>query len=112
MSKTYLPYEPDQQLLLPAALQEWLPDDHPAYFISDVVDQLDMLEVTARYERERRGGPPYHPRMMVKVLLYGLLRRGGVLTPHRPASARGHRVQGVGGEQHTGLPDHLRLSQG
>ena len=35
-------------------------------FISDVVDQLDMSEVTARYERERRGGPPYHPRMMVK----------------------------------------------
>ena len=41
MSKTYLPYDPDQQLLLPAALQEWLPDDHLAYFISDVVDQLD-----------------------------------------------------------------------
>ena len=71
MSKTYLSYEPDQQLLLPAALQEWLPDDHLAYFISDVVDQLDMSEVTACYERERRGGPPYHPRMMVKVLLYG-----------------------------------------
>ena len=71
MSKAYLPYEPDQQLLLPAALQEWLPDDHLAYFISDVVDQLDMSKVTARYERERRGGPPYHPRMMVKVLLYG-----------------------------------------
>ena len=71
MSKTYLPYEPAQQLLLPAALQEWLPDDHLAYFIFDVVDQLDMSEVTARYERERRGGPPYHPRMMVKVLLYG-----------------------------------------
>ena len=71
MSKTYLPYEPDQQLLLPAALQEWLPDDHLSYFISDVVDQLDMSEVTDRYERERRGGPPYHPRMMVKVLLYG-----------------------------------------
>ena len=48
MSKTYLPHEPDQQLLLPAALQEWLPDDHLAYFISDVVDQLDMSEVTAR----------------------------------------------------------------
>ena len=43
MSKTYLPYEPDQQLLLPAALQEWLPDEHLAYFISDVVDQLDIL---------------------------------------------------------------------
>ena len=71
MRKTYLPYDPDQQLLLPAALQEWLPDDHLAYFISDVVDQLDLSSITARYEGERRGGPPYHPRMMVKVLLYG-----------------------------------------
>ena len=71
MSKTYLRYDPDQQLLLSAALQEWLPDDHLAYFISDVVDQLDLSEITARYEGERRCGPPYHPRMMVKVLLYG-----------------------------------------
>ena len=71
MSKSYRPYDPDQQLLLPAALREWLPDDHLAYFISDVVDQLDLSEITARYERESRGGPPYHPRMMVKVLLYG-----------------------------------------
>jgi len=70
MSKTYLPYDPDQQLLLPAALQEWLPEDHLAYFISDVVDQLDLSEITARYQGERRGGPPYNPRMMVKVLLY------------------------------------------
>ena len=70
MSKTYLPYDPDQQLLLPAALQEWLPEDHLVYFISDVVDQLDLSEITARYEGERRGGPPYNPRMMVKVLLY------------------------------------------
>ena len=70
MSKTYRPYDPDQQLLLPAALRESLPDDHLAYFISDVVDQLELSEITARYERESRGGPPYHPRMMVKVLLY------------------------------------------
>ena len=71
MSKTCLPYDPDQQLLLPQALQEWLPEDHLAYFISDIVDQLDLSEITARYEGERRGGPPYNPRMMVKVLLYG-----------------------------------------
>ena len=71
MRKTYLPYDPDQQLLLPVALQEWLPDDHLAYFISDVVNQLDLSDITARYEGERRGGPPYDPRMMVKVLLYG-----------------------------------------
>ena len=71
MSKTYRPYDPDQQLLLPAALQEWLPDDHLAYFVSDVVDQLDLSAIMARYQSEGRGGPPYHPRMMVKVLLYG-----------------------------------------
>ena len=112
MIKTYLPYEPDQQLLLPAALQEWLPDDHLAYFISDVVDQLDISEVTARYERERRGGPPYHPRMMVKALLYGYCV--GVASSRRMAQRLHEDIacQGVGGEQHTGLPDHLRLSQG
>ena len=71
MSKAFLPYDPDQQLLLPAALQEWLPPDHLAYFIFDVVDQLDLSAITVRYQGERRGGPPYHPRMMVKVLLYG-----------------------------------------
>ena len=70
MSKTYRPYDPEQQLLLPAALQEWLPPDHLAYFISDFVDHLDLSEITGRYD-EQRGGPPYHPRMMVKVLLYG-----------------------------------------
>ncbi len=70
MSKTFRPYDPEQQLLLPAALQEWLPPDHLAYFISDVADQLDLSDIRARYE-ERRGGPPYHPGMMVKVLLYG-----------------------------------------
>ena len=70
MSKSYLPYDPDQQLLLPQALPEWLPEDHLAYFISDVVDQLDLSEITDRYERERRGGRAYNPKMMVKVLLY------------------------------------------
>ena len=70
MSKTYRPYDPEQQLLLPAALQEWLPPEHLAYFVSDVVDQLDLSAITARYA-ESRGGPPYHPRMLVKVLLYG-----------------------------------------
>ena len=61
MSKTYLPYDPDQQLLLPAGLQEWLPEDHLAYFIFDAVDQLDLSDITARYEGERRGGPPTIP---------------------------------------------------
>lgn len=71
MSKTYRSYEPSQQFLLPVAMQEWLPGDHLSYFISDVVDELDLSGITRVYEGERRGGPPYHPRMMVKVLVYG-----------------------------------------
>jgi transposase len=69
MSKTFRPYGPEQMLLLPVALQDWLPKDHLVYFISDVVDQLDLSVIRRRYEEER-GYPPYHPAMMVKVLLY------------------------------------------
>jgi transposase len=70
MSKTYRPYEPKQAFLMPVCLQDWLSEDHPAYFLSDVVDELDLSAIMRRYEAEERGYPPYHPRMMVKVLLY------------------------------------------
>jgi transposase len=68
MSKVFRPYEPEQMLLMPACLQEWLSSDHLAYFISDVVDHLDLSAIMNHYEE--RGYPPYHPRMMVKVLIY------------------------------------------
>ena len=42
MSKTFRPYEPDQIFLMPVSMREWLPGDHLAYFISDVVDHLDL----------------------------------------------------------------------
>jgi transposase len=71
MAKTFRTYLPEQNLLLPASLREWLPDDHLAYFVSDVVDQLDLSAIECVYEEEERGQPPYHPRMMTKVLLYG-----------------------------------------
>ena len=71
MAKTFRTYLPEQNLLLPASLREWLPDDHLAYFVSDVVDQLDLSAIERVYEDEDRGQPPYHPRMMTKILLYG-----------------------------------------
>ena len=70
MTTSYLPYDPQQQMLLPHALQEWLPEGHLAYYISDTVDALDLSAFHARYAG---GGPrnqPFHPAMMVKVLLY------------------------------------------
>jgi transposase len=71
MAKTFRTYLPEQNLLLPASLREWLPDDHLSYFVSDVVDQLDLSAIESMYEGEDRGQPPYHPRMMTKILLYG-----------------------------------------
>lgn len=71
MTTSYLPYEPRQQMLLPAALQDWLPEGHLAYYISDTVDSL---ELSAFHDRYAQGGPrnqPFHPAMMVKVLIYG-----------------------------------------
>jgi transposase len=69
LSKTFRPYEPDQIYLMPASLQDWLPKGHLTYFISDVVDHLDLSAIMSRYQEEK-GYPPYHPVMMVKVLLY------------------------------------------
>ena len=71
MPTSYRPYMPDQGLLLPTSLSEWLPEDHLAYFISDAVDALDLEAFHARYEGDGRRRRPFDPRMMVKVLIYG-----------------------------------------
>ena len=68
--KRFKAYDTHQSYLLPPSPREWLPADHLAYFIDNVVDQLDLCEVFASYEGTK-GQPPYHPQMMVKVWLYG-----------------------------------------
>jgi transposase len=70
MAKTYRPYVPEQDLLLPPSLREWLPENHLAFFVSDLIDQLDLSAITSVYETEDRGYPPYHPVMLTKVLVY------------------------------------------
>jgi transposase len=71
--KTFKPYNPDQLFLLPPALRDWLPEGHLALFLSEVVDTaLDLTAIFATYETsDRRGQPPYHPALLVKLLLYG-----------------------------------------
>lgn len=69
--KTFRPYAPRQSFLLPQSPLEWLPEDHLAYFILDVVSQLDLSRILEPYEREERGYPPHHPQMMLGLLLYG-----------------------------------------
>src|SRR4030081_1491586 len=72
MGKGYRPYHPDQEFLLPPSLREWLPENHLVYFVSDVVDNLNLSALDAVYGYEQRGQPPpYDPRIMTKVLVYG-----------------------------------------
>src|SRR5918998_2163031 len=70
MSKTYREWSPDQPYLFPPSPQDWLPEDDLVYFLLDTVATLDLAPFFAHYERELRGQPPFHPRMMVALLLY------------------------------------------
>jgi transposase len=67
----FLPYEPEKPLLLPPDIRTWLPEEHLALFISDVVDNLDLTEIIDQYIHLEGGHPAYHPNMMIKLLFYG-----------------------------------------
>jgi len=71
VGKTYRAYQPEQALLLPPDLRDWVRAEHLVWFVSDLVDTLELTAIEAYYEAETRGQPPYHPRLMVKLLVYG-----------------------------------------
>ena len=85
MPKGYRAYLPEQDLLLPPSLRQWLEEDHLVYFVSDVVDQLDLSAIHGVYQQEQRGQPPYDPRLMTKLLVYGYCT--GVFSSRRTSSA-------------------------
>jgi transposase len=70
MTKTYRDWSTDQGYLFPPSPHDWLPDGDLVYFLLDTVATLDLSPLFAHYERELRGQPPFHPRMMVALLLY------------------------------------------
>ncbi len=71
MDKTFRAFAPQQVLLLPPWLDDWLPEGHLARFIADLVDEgLDLSPIPADYT-EMRGCPPYDPRLMLRLLIYG-----------------------------------------
>jgi transposase len=104
MAKTFLPYTVDQPLLLPPDMRDWLPENHLARFILDVIEEIDIEEILAVYrQKDGRGRPGYHPKMMVCLLVYAYCMG-------KPSSRKieqatyddvGYRV--IAGDQH---PDH------
>lgn len=109
MSKQFRPYDPHQQYLFPPSISDWVPENHIARFIGDVVDSLDLTAILAKYERQDgRGAPAYHPAMMVRLLVYGYCT--GVRSSRRIERATWDDVafRFLAADQH---PDHDSISE-
>lgn len=90
MIKTFRPWDVDQRWLLPPSVHELVPAGHLAHFVRDTVrEELDLSAILGSYT-EPRGYPPYHPAMMVALLLYGYSR--GVYSSRRLSQACEERV--------------------
>lgn len=70
VAPNFLAADRDQLLLMPPSVAEWLPADHLAWFVLDVIDELDLAEFVAAYRADGRGGAAYDPAMMVTLLVY------------------------------------------
>lgn len=70
MSKKFRNWSPDQIWLLPPSPRDWLDDGHLVYFLLDVVGEMDLSPFFERYKNPSAGQPPFHPQMMVTLLLY------------------------------------------
>ncbi len=71
MPSNYRAYQPEQSYLLPPSLSDWLPEKHLAFFISEVVDEMELSAFYGRHEEsDPRGNQPFHPAMMLKMLIY------------------------------------------
>jgi transposase len=84
MPSNYRAYQPEQSYLLPPSLRDWLPEGHLAFFISEVVDEMDLGAFYRRHEEsDPRGNQPFDPSMMVKILIYAYAT--GTFSPRRIA---------------------------
>lgn len=71
MSKQFRPWNPDQSYLFSPSPRDWLPENHLVYFLLDVVPRMNLQPILQPYLAEERGQPPYHPTLLVTLLLYG-----------------------------------------
>jgi transposase len=109
VEETFRAYDPEQVWLLAPVLSEWVPEGDLAHFVSDLVESgaLDLSVIYASYEDER-GFPPYDPRLMVKLLLYGYAN--GVMSSRKLESAtyRDVAVRMLCADQH---PDFCSIAR-
>ncbi len=99
----FKPYQPNQLLLLPPDMKQWLPADDLAYFIMDVVNELDLSAIYQSYDGTKGGQPPFNPKMITSLLLYAYCV--GIPSSRKIEKATYHQVpfRVIAADQH---PDH------
>jgi len=104
----FKPYQPNQLLLLPPDMRQWLPEDDLAYFIMDVVNQLDLSAIHQSYDGSKGGQPPFDPRMMTSLLLYAYCV--GIPSSRKIEKATYHQIpfRVITADQH---PDHDTIAE-
>ena len=70
ISRKFRDWQPDARWLFPPSPRDWLPEDHLVYFLLDVTTQVDVSPIVNDYASDKGGQPPFHPRMMLVLLLY------------------------------------------
>src|ERR687892_1534630 len=109
MAYNFLRGDRDQPFLLPPDLRDWLPGGHLAWFVLDVVDQLDLTAFYRVHRDDGHGHPAYDPKALLGVLLYAYAIGGALLPADRAALPRGRRLPRPGCEPEPGPRDHRAL---
>jgi transposase len=90
MPKTFREWTPEQNMMLPPSVMDWVPAGHLVHFVLNLIrEDLDLREILSRYQEER-GYPPFHPAMMVGLLLYAYSQ--GIYSSRRIARACQERL--------------------
>ena len=112
MPSNYRPYQPEQSFLLPPSPRDWLPENHLALFISDVVDELDRSAFAGRDEEsDPRGIQTFHRAMMLKILVYAC-DRNVLVAKDRQEDRRGRSVSSAVGRELSAASNDLRFPEG
>jgi transposase/predicted XRE-type DNA-binding protein len=104
----FVPVDREQVMLMPPSVADWLPEDHFAWFVIEIVDELDLSAFFAAHRDDGRGGAAYHPAMMLGLLVYAysIGERSSRRIEQRCVEDVAFRV--VAANQH---PDHATIAR-